>query len=233
VTQTTGSKQAQCALIQRVRRVLGASGSTNLNSWGQQLWQAGIPNRVVELPDHWWEQETAIDSGLWLSSRNTHESEGWIVRQSSEAHKHQVLPLHNTTAAAVPTVEALDLKVLSIWPPVTLLPGLWNPRLQPLLLSVLEAGLWLSLPLLLMLSPWAALAVPPTVLILRSSQRGWHQSNAELISNQWGFAGLQHWLRLPLQSLIQWHGALGSGLIGYLQEASQVIPVQLLSLIHI
>ena len=39
-----------------------------------------------------------------------------------------------------------------------------------------------------------------------------------------GFAGLQHWLRLPLQSLIQWHGALGSGLIGYLQEASQVIP---------
>ena len=227
MTQTTGSKQAHRALIQRVRRVLGASGSTNLNSWGQQLWQAGIPNRVIELPDHWWEQETAIDSGLWLSSRNNHESEGWIVRQSSEAHKHQVLPLHNTTAETIPSVEALDLKVLSIWPPVTLLPGLWNPRLQPLLLSVLEAGLWLSLPLLLMLNPWAALAVPPTVLILRSSQRGWHQSNAELISNQWGFAGLQHWLRLPLQSLIQWHGALGSGLIGYLQEASQVIPVQL------
>ena len=140
MTQSTGSKQAHRALIQRVRRVLGASGSTSLNSWGQQLWQAGIPNRVIELPDHWWEQETAIDSGLWLSSKNNHESEGWIVRQSSEAHKHQVLPLHNTTSAAIPSVEALDLKVLSIWPLVTLLPGLWNPRLQPLLLSVLEAG---------------------------------------------------------------------------------------------
>ena len=182
-----------------------------LEQLGTTTLASGHSQQVIELPDHWWEQETAIDSGLWLSSRNTHESEGWIVRQSSEAHKHQVLPLHNTTAETVPTVEALDLKVLSIWPPVTLLPGLWNPRLQPLLLSVLEAGLWLSLPLLLMLSPWThsypTNCVDPAVTKAVGIK-------ATLVDQQsMGVCRVGNIGCDRLQSLVQWHGALGSGLI--------------------
>ena len=50
-----------------VRRHLKNQDLADLKTIAEKLWNAGIPNRLIQLPEAWWDTNASIDSGLWIA----------------------------------------------------------------------------------------------------------------------------------------------------------------------
>ena len=216
--------------LQRIQAALAGAEEVSLRHYSWLLWRAGLANRVVQLPEAWWQQPIDIEAGLWIALQPGDPSDAWLVQQRGT--RLLISPL-SAAAGGKPAAnpQALQREVLSVWPALFPMaqPPRWQglarflqlPRLsrQAVPAALLRAALALVLPLVLLgvlqqnwpLGP--AFLVCAAVLVLAllldaQWQQLWH-NRQERQGAALGFNGMQHLLRLPLPLLHQF-GAGGS-----------------------
>ncbi|OUU91293.1 MAG: hypothetical protein CBC35_09795 [Planctomycetes bacterium TMED75] len=218
-------RRLHCRLQQKVQQRIKADGPIDRDSLARQLWHAGIPNRLIQLPESWWTHQAQIDSGLWISFTPSAPSLPWLVSHEHPATTPSVLPLRNSSAASPPEPQQLDRLVLSLWPGVDQLSNLWRLPPSTLINSSLEALLWLLLPIGLIYQPAALAVILPALALLRSR----HQPQRTLlITAQHSLAALHHLLRLPVASFVQLQHGVGQGVINLENQLGRQLPEQLL-----
>ena len=212
-------------LQQRLQQELKADGPIDRHNLAQQLWHAGIPNRLIQLPESWWTQPALMDSGMWISFTGAEPSVPWLVSHDHPAAKPAVLPLLSGANASAPEPQQLDRLVISLWPGVEQLSNLWRLPTSTLINSGLEALLWLFLPICLLHQPAGLAAILPALLLLRSR----HQPRRSLlITAQHSLAALHHLLRLPVATFIHLQHGVGLGVINLQNQLGRELPEQLL-----
>ena len=205
---------------EQIQRILKNWGDNDLSTASRLLWHAGIPNRLMQLPDRWWATSLAFDSGLWLTRERNPSPGIWLVNQQATTLQLNLQPI-GSKRATPPDPDQLERDVLSLWPGCHQLPRFWSLSRKETACLILESVLWISIPVLLVRSYPAALLVPLVILVLRNQALPMASS---LRATQLAMASLQQWLRLPVSTIVRLRGNLGSGLIQLLLQASQRQP---------
>ena len=211
---------------EQIKHILKSWDDNDLSTASRLLWHAGIPNRVMQLPARWWTSSLAFDSGMWLTLERNPSPQIWLVSQQASTLRLKLQPIASVIATP-PNPSQLERNVLSLWPGCHQLPRFWSLSRAETLGLILEAVLWISLPVLLIQSNPAALVVPLMILIVRNQAVPIATS---LRATQLAIASLHQWLRLPVSTVVHLRGTLGSGLVQLLLKASQRQPEVLKSL---
>ena len=213
------------SLGETVRKQVLGDPETTLENLGRLLWHEGIPNRLIQLPASWWTNNTLMDSGLWIARSSTEPFQTCLVSQErGTGQPPQVMPLTGTSSGSLQPKQ-LDRLVLSLWPGAHDLTSLWRVPKRAIASRVVEACLWLALPLSLAIQPTISFGLVVVLMLLRSAR-----SDQQLIlhASQRSLATLHHLLRLPLRSFLQMREGLGQSVIKLQTKVSLELPDQLI-----
>ena len=233
------------SVLQQVKAAINASQPLSLAWLAWQLWRSGLPCRQIQLPEHWWQQPSEIEAGLWISPDNQQPAQWWLVQQKAgRTRLHPLLP----SSTSPPPPAKLQLQALSIWPAVaSSTPPQWRDLQRYLQLgaavrrslpaALLRTGVWLALPGLLALLLRQQLPATLAFLLALLSlllglvldnqwQRLW-LNRSERQREALGLNAMQRVLRLPLPWLRRFGGSGAMGFVAALQQLGQEIPLGL------
>ena len=213
------------SLVETVRKQVEGHQEASLETLGRLLWHEGIPNRLIELPASWWTNNSLMDAGLWIARSSTEPFRTCLVSQERGPGKPpQVRPLTGTNSESLQP-DQLDRVVLSLWPGAHDLTNLWRFPKRAIASRVVEACLWLALPLSLAIQPKLSIGLVVVLMLLRSTR-----SDQLLIlhASQRSLATLHHLLRLPLRSFLQMREGLGQSVINLQTKVGLELPEQLI-----
>ena len=218
----TGAAMNPLTLQNAVRRHLKNQDLADLKTIAEKLWNAGIPNRLIQLPEAWWDTNASIDSGLWIAQTCSEPFVPWLVSKGP-TDQLSVKPLLEQSSKP-PNPSQFDRLVLSLWPGIDELPNLWNVPANVLTVQVLSSVLWLSLPIVLISKPMLILVFLTPLLLLRASVQ---PQRLILTSAQYSIAALHHLLRIPVTSFVHLQDGLGLGFINLQNDLTRRLPEQL------
>ena len=213
------------SLVETVRKQVEGHQDASLENLGRLLWHEGIPNRLIELPASWWTNNSLMDAGLWIARSSTEPFRTCLVSQERGPGKPpQIRPLTGTNSESLQP-DQLDRVVLSLWPGAHDLTNLWRFPKRAIASRVVEACLWLALPLSLAIQPKLSIGLVVVLMVLRSTR-----SDQLLIlhASQRSVATLHHLLRLPLRSFLQMREGLGQSVINLQTKVGLELPEQLI-----
>ena len=213
------------SLVESVRKQVQGHQETTLENLGRLLWHEGIPNRFIELPSSWWNNNALMDAGLWIARSSTEPYRTFLVSQDPWPGKPpQVRPLTGTSSGALQP-EQLDRVVLSLWPGAHDLSNLWRIPKRAIASRVVEACLWLALPLSLVIQPTVSIGLIVVLMLLRRARS---DQQRILHASQRSLAALHHLLRLPLRSVLQMRQGLGQSVVNLQTKVGLELPEQLI-----
>jgi len=213
------------SLMETVRKHIPGDQETTLENLGRVFWHEGIPNRLIQLPASWWADKAMMDSGLWIARSSTEPIRTCLVIQErGTGQPPQVMALTGTSNCSLKP-EQLDRMVLSLWPGADGLTNLWRVPKHAFASRLVEACLWLALPLSLAIQPTVSIGLVVLLMLLRSTR-----SDQQLIlhASQRSLATLHHLLRLPLRSFLQMREGLGQSVIQLQTMVGLELPEQLI-----
>ena len=184
------------SLLETVRKQVECHQEASLENLGRLLWHEGIPNRLIELPTSWWTNNSLMDAGVWIARSSTEPFRICLVSQKrGPGETPQVRSLSGISSGALQP-DQLDRVVLSLWPGAHDLINLWRIPRRAIASRVVEACLWLALPLSLAIQPKLSIGLIVVLMLLRGAR-----SDQQLIlhASQRSLATLHHLLRLPLR----------------------------------
>ena len=213
------------SLVETVRKQVQGHQETTLENLGRLLWHEGIPNRFIELPSSWWNNNALMDAGLWIARSSTEPYRTFLVSQDPWPGKPpQVRPLTGTSSGALQP-EQLDRVVLSLWPGAHDLSNLWRIPKRAIASRVVEACLWLALPLSLVIQPTVSIGLIVVLMLLHGARS---DQQKILHASQRSLAVLHHLLRLPLRSFLQMRQGLGQSVVNLQTKVGLELPEQLI-----
>lgn len=230
--------------LHQIQLEAAACDPADLEQLAWRFWRRGMPCRLVHLPPQWWEQSNEIDAGLWIAADDQDPPQWWLVQQRSNHCKWH--PLRKGSVDGI-TPNQLQLRALSIWPPLSGPAKSWRTLGRYLQLgasirrvipaAVLRSAVWLLFPVLL-----AALLtkqIPPQEVfflalgsmivgvVLDSYWRREWLNRSERQGSALGINAMHRILQLPLPLLKELSGPGAISLGVALQQLGQDLPLAL------